>query len=175
MPLFHLVHVLRGTGERKKLKSQQDKTSRIKMNGKMKAMVMAFCVVMFGISSGCSQYGVVDEDNLLVGKWKCISSISKYYFDPTQPTVGYDDEVDYIYEFSKNGKVTVSNSDGHVDVCCDYYVNESTISWSEGGEVVATYVIEDLTKRNLTLHRVVLNEDDDDSIFFEVTATFKRM
>lgn len=100
---------------------------------------MLLCVAAFASLSSCSK----DNEDLIVGKWKCIHSYYSYgdYED-------VDDEVGFIWEFKSDGTMTTNDPhDISYGANVQYTISGSTLTL--GGMI--GYTIDELTSTTLKL------------------------
>lgn len=109
----------------------------------LKLFVTMLGIVTLGYTSSCSK----DNDTLIVGKWKLVSSVATYTDPETgELTTDYDLGVGAVLEFTEDGKVTFGGA-----VTTDYSISGDIIYVYDGEEVVLQMEIKKLTGKELTL------------------------
>lgn len=98
------------------------------------------CIAALGLTTSCSK----DNEDLIIGKWKCVSSVHQSVDPDTHELNTYNNEsVGMVMEFTKDGKVTIAGGG-----TSDYSISGNTL-YMDGGRTQLE--IKKLTKKEMTL------------------------
>ncbi|MBR4774036.1 MAG: lipocalin family protein [Bacteroidales bacterium] len=107
---------------------------------KLRFFAMMLCIAALGLTTSCSK----DNEDLIIGKWKCVSSVHQSVDPDTHELNTYNNEsVGMVMEFTKDGKVTIAGGG-----TSDYSISGNTL-YMDGGRTQLE--IKKLTKKEMTL------------------------
>ncbi len=144
----------------------------------MESKYIKFTILFVGVLLFASCFQSTPKDNLIVGKWKCTSSESVFYYEssPDEPQVIPQDENDSTtLEFTKEGELRMSN--GEEVLQANYSLNGDTIVLedSTGHEKMNLAEIKELTKNRLVLLMTETGEEGDEIFHWEDTYEFEKI
>ena len=125
---------------------------------KHKIIALMLCIVVLGLTTSCSK----DNEDLIIGTWKCVSSMEERTSVYHDPQTYIDREVGTIVEFTEDGKMNMFGGGN-----TDYYVSGNTL-YSNGGR--NQYEIKKLNKKELTL----FTDEKDEWEGYTATLNFER-
>lgn len=122
---------------------------------KIKVMAMLLCVATLGLTTSCTK-----NEDLIVGKWKCI-----YSEGAVNPV---SEVIDVQYEFTAGGKLKMTQN-GQTATVAKYKVADDQLTIGEGKKAVKS-TIAVLTERAMKITRGV---DKSDSTY--AIADYRRL
>lgn len=122
---------------------------------KIKVMAMLLCVAALGLTTSCTK-----NEDLIVGKWKCI-----YSEGAVNPV---SEVIDVQYEFTAGGKLKMTQN-GQTATVAKYKVADDQLTIGEGKKAVKS-TIAVLTERAMKITRGV---DKSDSTY--AIADYQRL
>lgn len=107
---------------------------------KLKVIALMLCIATLGLTTSCSK----DNEDLIIGKWKCVSSIHESVDPETHELRTYNNEsVGVTMEFFEDGKVTMAG-----EGTTDYSISGDYLYMDSGRQKIE---IKKLTKKEMTL------------------------
>ena len=139
---------------------------------------MSFIVAM-GMVTSCSKDSNNSNNNIdvsIVGKWECTASKYVYANSPSEErSITYDKNVGGTFEFSEDGKATLSGFSEIPTIQCNYSITGNTLILIADNGNHKDIEIKKLTTNNLILYTSVNADGAVDDFLYEDTWEFKRI
>lgn len=116
-----------------------------------------------------------NKDNLIVGKWKCTSSESIFYYEssPEEPQeIPQEENDNTLFEFTKDGVFKVLHGEDVLQSNYSLRGDTIVVEGSKGQDIIE---IKELTKTRLVLLMTKTGEEGDEIFHLEDTYGFEKL